>query len=141
MMNLRNLIAGAKLLILYPMAVLWFVSAAALAQGDAAEGRKIANKQCARCHVVGAGNRNGGIGSTPSFFLMARSPVLFGRIATFFARRPHPSFVRVPGVKRWSKTPAYAIEFTMTIDDIGNVASYIKTLKDTPSKPRNRRRR
>ena len=31
MMNLRNLIAGAKLLILYPMAVLWFVSAAALA--------------------------------------------------------------------------------------------------------------
>jgi len=123
------------------VAVLSLVSTAAQAQGDAAKGREIAKKHCARCHVIGADNRLGGIDSTPSFFLMARKPEYLDRVATFFERRPHPVFVRVPGVARWSAAPAYASEFTMTTDDIKKVAAYIKTLKDKqPKRPRRRRR-
>jgi mono/diheme cytochrome c family protein len=139
MKNLRNLIAGANPLVFLLAVGFWLVSGAAQAQGNAVKGGEIAKKQCSRCHVVSAQNRYGGIDSTPSFFVMARTPVLFERIATFFERRPHPSFVRVPGVERWSKTLAYAIEFTMTLEDIEDVASYIKTLKNK-TLPRRRRR-
>ena len=47
----------------------------AWAGGDAEAGRKISETHCARCHVVGDFNPMGGIGSTPSFQLLAKRPV------------------------------------------------------------------
>jgi mono/diheme cytochrome c family protein len=43
----------------------------AWAEGDVAQGRKIAEQHCSRCHVIGDYNKYGGIGSTPSFQLLA----------------------------------------------------------------------
>ena len=37
---------------------------------------------------------------------------------SFFDRRPHPSFVRVPGVPRWTDLPANATEITLTPEQI-----------------------
>jgi hypothetical protein len=74
------------------------VAVPAAADGDVEAGRKVAEQHCARCHVVGGYNKYGGIGSTPSFQLLANSfPDYKDRFETFFARRPHPVFVIIEG--------------------------------------------
>ena len=110
------------------------------AAGDVAKGRLLADKYCARCHVVGPQNRLGGIDSTPSFFLLGSRAKYLDRLATFFERRPHPAFVRVPGVARWSNAPAYASEFVITPGNIEDLLSYVRSLKDIPRPPRRRPR-
>ena len=117
------------------------VAGAAHAEPDPEAGKRIAVKFCARCHVVGESNRLGGINSTPSFYLFARKPSYLDRVANFYERRPHPVFVRVPGVERWSDAPAYTSEFTITTAEIENIVAYIKTLKDKQPKRSKRRRR
>ncbi len=103
---------------------------AARAEGDVKKGRGIAVKHCARCHVVPDHNPHGGIGSTPSFMWLAnKRPDYLERMRTFYERRPHPVYVRVPGVARWSKAPPYAAEFTMTLEDIDDLVAYVETLK------------
>jgi mono/diheme cytochrome c family protein len=53
-------------------------------------GQEVATRWCARCHVVGTANPYGGIGSSPSFFLMQeRLDDYRQRIWTFQERRPH----------------------------------------------------
>lgn len=62
----------------------------ALAAGDADQGRLVAEKWCARCHVIGADRPAGGIDSTPSFFLMHdKLDVYRERIRSFDQRQPH----------------------------------------------------
>lgn len=62
----------------------------ARAGGDAEKGRRVAERVCARCHVVGESNRYGGIDSTPSFFTMAAKPQSYERrLAAFRSRPPH----------------------------------------------------
>lgn len=83
--------------------MIWFLMLAvgcqsALADGDAANGRKLAEQHCSRCHIVGDFNKYGGIGSTPSFQSLANNfPDYKERFRTFFARNPHPSFVIIEG--------------------------------------------
>ncbi len=102
----------------------------ARAEGDPRKGREIAIKYCARCHVVGDFNPMGGIGSTPSFqLLVKRRPDFVERFQTFYQRRPHPVYVRVPGVPAWTDLPAYATEFTITPKDIEDILAVAKTLK------------
>ena len=88
--------------------------------------------RCARpiCHVIGDYNKYGGIDSTPSFQLMARRDDVDERMRTFYARPPHPVFVRVPGVPRRSNSPAYASEFAVSPGDIENLLAFIQTLKN-----------
>ena len=102
----------------------------AQADGDPAKGRDIAIQHCARCHVIGDFNRLGGIGSTPSFPWMANNMDDYvGRLQSFFLRRPHPVFVRVPGTPPPTNLPSYAAEFTMNPEDIENVVAFVRTLK------------
>ena len=62
----------------------------ALAAGDAEEGRAVAERICKRCHVIGADNLHGSIGSTPSFFLMKdKLDDYRGRLLSLKQRRPH----------------------------------------------------
>lgn len=62
----------------------------ALAAGDAEQGRRVAEKWCARCHVIGADKPAGGIDSTPSFLLMHdKFDGYRERIRSFDQRRPH----------------------------------------------------
>ncbi len=102
----------------------------ARAEGDPGKGRELSIKYCARCHVVGDHNPMGGIGSTPSFQLLAkRRPDFVERFQTFYQRRPHPVYVRVPGVPAWTDLPAYATVFTITPEDIEDIVAFAKTLK------------
>ena len=60
----------------------------ALSEGNVANGQKISETHCARCHVIGDYNKFGGIGSTPSFqLLVKRRPDYEARFETFFERR------------------------------------------------------
>lgn len=109
------------------------------AQGKPVAGKAIAEKYCARCHVIGTHNRMGGIGSTASFQMIAKMPDGILRFQTFYARRPHPVFLTVPGVPRWSKAPAYATEFTISLDQVDDIVAFVKTLKKKPPEIKKRR--
>jgi len=98
-------------------------------KGDVKKGEDLSVIHCARCHVIGDFNKFGGLGSTPSFPLIAGMEDGYERFETFFERRPHPVFVRVPDVKRWSSAPAYATEFTVTPKAIEDLMAYVKTIK------------
>jgi len=113
---------------------------AARAEGDAAKGRELSIKHCARCHVVGDYNPMGGIDSTPSFQMLARRADFAERLQTFYERRPHPVFVRVPGVPRWSRMPPYATPFVVTPEQIEHITAYVRTLKSMKRPTRHRRR-
>ncbi len=99
------------------------------AEGDSEKGRGIAIKHCSRCHVVGDHNPYGGIGSTPSFQLLAKRQDYLERFQTFYERRPHPVYVRVPGVPKWTELPSFVEEFTVNLDDIENIIAFVKTLR------------
>ena len=65
-------------------------AAAAQAAGDGQAGRQVAERWCARCHVVGTAKPYGGIDSTPTFFLMSEKFDDYRqRVQTFKDRRPH----------------------------------------------------
>lgn len=60
------------------------------ADGDPERGRQLAERWCARCHVIGSEKRYGGIDSSPSFFLMHDKLEDYRpRLQTFQDRRPH----------------------------------------------------
>jgi len=103
--------------------------AAGHAKASVEAGRKLAIKRCARCHVIGDYNRLGGIGSTPSFQVMTTLDDYIERFKTFYQRRPHPVFVRVPGYPRWSDGPAYAPVFKITVEQINEIVDFVMTLK------------
>lgn len=98
------------------------------AAGDPAEGQKIAELHCSRCHVIGEQNRMGGIGSTPSFPLLRRMDDWRERFESFYARRPHPVHVRVEGIPKWSDLPSNAAEFRLTLDDVDHILAFVETL-------------
>jgi mono/diheme cytochrome c family protein len=101
----------------------------ALAAGDPANGEEIARTHCARCHVIGEFNRLGGIDSTPSFAVLLKMPDGDERFASFYVRRPHPVFVRVPDSPRWSPDPPNAAAFPFTLEDLDDLLAYVETLK------------
>lgn len=80
--------------------------------GEASKGEALSKKLCSRCHVIGESNRFGGIGSTPSFPLMAKYADMYRpRIQTFEGRRPHAQF-------KWD----------VTAQDIEDLETYIMSL-------------
>ncbi len=109
--------------------ILFGAPSGARAEGSAEKGREIATTHCARCHVVGDFNPHGGIGSTPSFQLLARRDDYLERFGTFFERRPHPVFVRVPGVPKWSNLPSHVAEFEVLPESIEDIIAFVKTLR------------
>ena len=104
---------------------------------DVERGRELSVQHCARCHVIGDYNRMGGLDNSPSFMTLTTVDGYEERVRTFYARRPHPVFVRVEGYERWSNAPAYAPEFEITSEQIGHILDYIRTLVDW--KPPSRR--
>ena len=105
-------------------------ASAARAGGSVEKGRDMAQKYCSRCHVVGDFNRFGGIGSTPSFqWLINKLPDALERFQTFYTRRPHPAFVRVPGIDPPSENKGYAQKFKVTPENIEDIVAFVKTLR------------
>lgn len=80
---------------------------------DADAGRQVAERWCARCHVIGTAKPYGGIDSSPTFFLMSdKLDDYRDRIWTFQERRPHK-----------------ALEFDVDRVDIENLLIYIEGLE------------
>ncbi|MBC8338311.1 MAG: cytochrome c [Rhodospirillales bacterium] len=102
--------------------------------GNPEKGRAIAEQHCSRCHVIAKHNPFGGIGSTASFQMIAKMPDYRERFETFYARRPHPAFLRIPGIPRWSKQPGYAVEFKLTLEQVKDIAAFAETLVTMPIK-------
>ena len=98
------------------------------ADGDPDTGRKVSVAHCSRCHVVGDHNPYGGINSTPSFQLLAKRNDWLERFQTFYERRPHPVFIRVPDVPRWTGLPANAVEIEITAKNIEDIVAFVRTL-------------
>ncbi len=109
---------------------------AAQDSGDITKGREISKRHCTRCHVVGDINPTGGISSTPSFqMLVKRRPDYKDRFETFFARRPHPSFLSIKGIGRLRPDlPPNTQPIELTEKDVRDVSAFIETLKPTTKK-------
>lgn len=61
-------------------------------------GEKLAFQHCARCHVIDARNRLGGMGATPSFGALRTFRDWRARFDAFWTLKPHGSFTQVKGV-------------------------------------------
>lgn len=119
---------------LLSMALLQSIAGPAIAwaEGDAAEGRQIAVDHCSRCHVIPDHNPYGGIDSTPSFRLLARRDDYLERFQSFYARRPHPVFVRVPDVPPPTDDPAFIATFEITPQQIDDLIAYVEQIRTAP---------
>ena len=107
---------------------LWPTMAAA--EGNAEKGRKIATDHCSRCHVIPDYNPHGGIGSTPSFRLLAEREDGMERFETFFSRRPHPSFVRVPDIVPPTELPTVLAPVEMSQQDVDDLVASARKLRE-----------
>ncbi|HHB81725.1 MAG TPA: hypothetical protein ENK83_08310 [Aliiroseovarius sp.] len=99
---------------------------AALPEGDLALGRTLAYRNCGRCHVVGADNRMQGIGSTPSFPVLRALPDWQARFATYYQRRPHPSFTQIEGLTEpfAAMQPSPIAPLALSIDEFNAIIGY-----------------
>ncbi len=61
--------------------------------------------------------------------MLAKRQDYLERFQTFYERRPHPVYVRVPGVPKWTELPSFVEEFTVNLDDIENIISFVETLR------------
>ena len=93
------------------------------------QGFELARELCSRCHVIGDYNRMGGIGNSPSFPWMVKSADWRERFTTFYSRRPHPVFARVPGYARWSESDPYYPPFEIALKKIDLIVDYVETLR------------
>lgn len=96
------------------LTLILLLAAGAAQAGDAQEGRRVAEKWCARCHVVGTAKPYSGIDSTPTFFLISEQlDQDRQRVQTFKERRPHN-----------------ALDFDeLSRDDLENLLTYIDGLE------------
>jgi mono/diheme cytochrome c family protein len=120
---------GRVTALVMPIAGLMLLAGTAAAQGEVERGRGLAIKHCARCHVVADYNPFGGIGSTASFQTMARMRDYRERFQTFYARPPHPVFVRVPGVDPPTNLPSPVDTIAIQPDDVDHILAYVETLR------------
>ncbi len=105
--------------------------AGAAAQGrETAPGKALAIRHCAFCHVIGDHNKFGGIGSTPSFQLLASMKDGAESFETFFARLPHLSFVYLPDRTPPMGPPVSMPDVHITYEDVRAIAAFAITLKD-----------
>lgn len=103
----------------------------AFADSQIERGFELARQYCSRCHVIGDYNRMGGIGNSPSFAWMVKNADWRERFQTFYARRPHPVFVRVPGYARWSNVEPYYPPFEILPSEIDLITEYASSLQAT----------
>ncbi len=121
--------SASTLCLLTALGLLFGQAGEARADGAVAKGRQIAVTHCARCHVIPGHDPYGGIGSTPSFRLLARRDDYLERMQSFYARPPHPVFVRVPGVPPPTNDPAFVATFEVLPEEIDNLIAFVEKIR------------
>lgn len=114
------------------LAVASWSCASGAAHADGPEdGLKLAGTHCARCHVIGDGRTMNGIGSAPSFARLVNNLKDWeDRFATFFARPPHPAFVRLEGVDPPTALPPSASPVELTVEQSDAIYLYVQSLRE-----------
>jgi mono/diheme cytochrome c family protein len=103
----------------------------AAAQSLAEKGRRIAETQCSRCHVVDPEKPFSGISSTPSFQLLVKAlPDWKERFETFYARRPHPSVMRFEGFDPLTDDPPTTQPVYLKLADIDAIVAFATSLNE-----------
>ena len=99
------------------------------AAGDAEHGRKLAQTDCARCHVL-PGEDNMGIGMSPSFKAMVTLDIKDWRkrFKTFYDLRPHPNFVRIRELPQVQESVPVVHPFELTLKDLDDLMAFVDTL-------------
>tara|TARA_R110002072_G_scaffold16154_1_gene63604 strand:+ start:2096 stop:2494 length:399 start_codon:yes stop_codon:yes gene_type:complete len=110
------------------VAFLVLLAAQPAAAADAGKGHALAERHCARCHVVGEFNPHGGIGSTPSLQWIKKLPDWRDRFETFYVRRPHLAFIKVKGLTPLTKLPPYATPIEITPGDAEDIFAFVEAL-------------
>mgnify|MGYP003119192724 CR=1 FL=1 len=110
------------------LSVLLVLLAAEPAAADVENGRALAERHCARCHVVGEFNPHGGIGSTPSLQWIKKLPDWRDRFQTFYVRRPHLAFIKVKGLTPLTKLPPYATPIEIAPGDADDIFAFVEGL-------------
>jgi len=99
-------------------------------EGNASKGARLARRYCARCHRVakGAGMT---LGTTPSFMVLRALPDWADRMASYYLRNPHPSFMRIKGVSAaFSKaSPPSLVPIILTQEEVTAIQAYVSALK------------
>ena len=113
-MNLKFAGTGAGVLLLILATISPGLAGAAAAEDEAALGRALAGRLCARCHLnPGQGEKNGPDG-VPGFRAVAK--------------RPHQTF---QGVVEWLQSkPPMMPDHHLTRDEIFRLAAFIMSLAD-----------
>lgn len=97
---------------------------------DVDRGLKLSVKHCANCHVIGKFNRFGGIGSAPSFRVLASLKDGKERFDTFHKRNPHQSITFLPDQKPPTDVPLRSPPIEITYQDIKDMTAYGMTQYD-----------
>lgn len=100
-------------------------------EGDAEAGWKLSRVSCGRCHVVDEASRGGGIGSTPSFFVLRAMADWEERFSAFYVLKPHPAFTQIADVTDPfpEDRPSPIVPIEMTVEELEAVLAYVSRLQ------------
>jgi hypothetical protein len=130
MISARHSLAPALLLAaLLPVSLPGGAAAQDPPKGNWRDGKAFAEKNCSRCHVIGDFNPFGGIGSTPSFQLLARRDDWLERFLTFYVRRPHPAVIDVPGLDTGFRGARTVQPLVFELDRMDDLIAFIEWLE------------
>jgi hypothetical protein len=105
-----------------------FSASVALAD-EAPRGKQLALEHCRRCHVI-PGERNMGVGNSPSFKSMVQSSSEDWRhkFEVFYALRPHPSFVIIQEFRSSPEFPLGITPVVLAMQDLEHLMAYVDEL-------------
>ncbi|MFD2856767.1 hypothetical protein ACFSZS_21195 [Seohaeicola zhoushanensis] len=86
--------------------------------------------ECGRCHVIGAHDRNKGIGSTPSFPVLRSLPDWDERFQTFYVRAPHAAFTQIAGITEpFDITrPSPIVPVELELEDVEAILAFVAAI-------------
>ncbi|GHF43994.1 hypothetical protein [Seohaeicola zhoushanensis] len=98
--------------------------------GDARRGAELSQAECGRCHVIGAHDRNKGIGSTPSFPVLRSLPDWDERFQTFYVRAPHAAFTQIAGITEpFDITrPSPIVPVELELEDVEAILAFVAAI-------------
>lgn len=98
---------------------------------EAIDGRHISKVKCGRCHVTERSGSMGGIGSTPSFFVLRTLDDWETRFASFFLLNPHPAFTQVEDITEpfAEDRPSPIVPIELTLDEYDAIQAYVAVVE------------
>ena len=118
--RLRNLMVKRSCLLAFVIGVFLAPGPSAQAAGDPGEGKRVAERWCAGCHIVDRSGRQRD--TAPAFAVLANDPAKSAQYLKTWITNPHPPMPNFNLTRR-------------TVDDL---VAYIRSLSTTPKGIRNK---